>query len=587
MPRPVELAADKPFYDLGHIQGEVVVGSDTVAFDKVPIVAPAPGLERGGEELVRDLTLRVKPGEHVLITGPNGVARRPSRVWTCIWRTCRRARAAGRRARSGRMCCRAARSSEWGWRVLLYQPAALRHPGRVHECRVDGRRGADVCQGQGSGHHAHHDLASSVVVQVPRGAARDSRARRARGETDYIGAETEQAEHGKRDRRPGAQDGRGGRGGRAASARSKGALAQPELRRSRRNSKSRRGRRSSDPLRVRLASKLDLELDGCCFAIRLNVEGPLEPGCRPSAIVGAAAFAMGFAQRRDEWEEVDLDWQAWEAGPALVVPGRVDVDGSQTQVVHVATWRQLFPLELDLTQPQGAIVVIDDIRVRFDFGRGELRICQSLDGNLAWIAVEPVHQCDQTCHRGRWTIRRMTMVVSSRGKPDCDSAGFRPLFGPNPEAKLDIAHAPSHPTSSWQSYTSEEASSRLDCADCIDMDAWSSPWNDDDGVAQPAASSSVVNADNKASPLALPPLPTFDASDPWSTDVATPRPTEQSNSSSDQSPSLQPQNHEAKEYTAPPSPLQTESAWGDATFPTSTSPEVPASSFSNHTRATA
>lgn len=60
--------------------------------------------------------------------------------------------------------------------------------------------------------------------------------------------------------------------------------------------------------------------------------------------------------------------------------------------------------------------MIDDIRVRFDFGRGELRICQSLDGNLAWIAVEPVHQCDQTCHRGRWTIRRMTMVVSSRGK---------------------------------------------------------------------------------------------------------------------------------------------------------------------------
>lgn len=108
------------------------------------------------------------------------------------------------------------------------------------------------------------------------------------------------------------------------------------------------------------------------------------------------------------------------------------------------------------------------------------------------------------------------------------------------------------------------------------MDAWSSPWNDDDGVAQPAASSSVANPDNKASPLALPPLPTFDASDPWSTDVATPQPIEHSHPSSDRFPSPQPQNHEAKEYNAPPSPLQTESAWGDATFPTSTSPDVPA-----------
>ncbi len=177
MPRPVDLPADKPFYDLGHIEGKVDVGAETVAFDKVPIVAPAPGLERGGEELVKDLTLRVKPGEHILITGPNGVGKtavarvvaglwpvfqghlerpsihdimflpqrpylsvgslreqviypftyrstrhlaRPTRTCfpfsrMCISPTCPAERVDGRRARSGRTCSREVRSSAWVW----------------------------------------------------------------------------------------------------------------------------------------------------------------------------------------------------------------------------------------------------------------------------------------------------------------------------------------------------------------------------------------------------------------------------------------------------------------------------------------
>lgn len=71
VPRPADLSADKPFYDLGHINGVVIEGVDSVEFENVPIVAPAPGLPRGGEELVKSLNVSVKPGEHLLITGPN------------------------------------------------------------------------------------------------------------------------------------------------------------------------------------------------------------------------------------------------------------------------------------------------------------------------------------------------------------------------------------------------------------------------------------------------------------------------------------------------------------------------------------
>lgn len=75
LPRPDDLAADAPFYDLGSLNGKLVEcasASDGVSFDKVPIVAPAPGVARGGEELIRSLSIKIKPGEHLLITGGNG-----------------------------------------------------------------------------------------------------------------------------------------------------------------------------------------------------------------------------------------------------------------------------------------------------------------------------------------------------------------------------------------------------------------------------------------------------------------------------------------------------------------------------------
>ncbi|GAA6014670.1 hypothetical protein JCM11491_000188 [Sporobolomyces phaffii] len=91
LPRPVDLEATKPFYDLGSIHGELKlldqgVTNAEVEFDKVPIVAPAPGVARGGEELVHDLSVKIKAGEHLLIAGGNGTGKTAiSRVLAGLW----------------------------------------------------------------------------------------------------------------------------------------------------------------------------------------------------------------------------------------------------------------------------------------------------------------------------------------------------------------------------------------------------------------------------------------------------------------------------------------------------------------------
>ncbi|ROT34991.1 peroxisomal long-chain fatty acid import protein [Sodiomyces alkalinus F11] len=72
-------------YSLSDVQGTIQKGFDGVRFENVPVVAPSLW-PQGGEELLESLSMVIRRGEHLLISGSNGVGKSAiARILAGLW----------------------------------------------------------------------------------------------------------------------------------------------------------------------------------------------------------------------------------------------------------------------------------------------------------------------------------------------------------------------------------------------------------------------------------------------------------------------------------------------------------------------